>query len=291
MEELLGGRGESKLLRLSFKGRPRLQDLLFCGLVCKLHEHRRRVAVRNGHAQALRRDDGPRCRNDRVAFDAAPDFEGLLFALFLFAADVGDDVIDDLGHRFERLACPRDRLIGADGAALDAELLQRMKKGDIGLQRTVALDGDKAALGPEALSLRRNDPEMFGVDFGDDHGNVGRETVRRIVGDDGDLELCIRFLEGADLLLLHIDGAEHEIDFAYKALCIRRRVEDDHLLRIGGDGAGHRPFMADRFFIGLARGARACEQGDGGEPGMAFEQRHEALTDHSRSADDGDTIV
>ena len=166
-----------------------------------------------------------------------------------------------------------------------------MKEGNVGLQGAVALNGDKPALGPEALSLCGNDPEVFGVDLGDDHGNVGRETVCGIVGDDGDLELCIRFLEGADLLLLHIDGTEHEIDFACKALCVRRRIEHDHLLRVLGDGAGHRPLAADGLFIRLARGARACEQGDGGEPGVSFEKGHETLTDHSRSADNGDVIV
>ena len=174
---------------------------------------------------------------------------------------------------------------------LDAELLQGVQEGDIGLQRAVALDGDKAALGPEALSLRGDDREVFGVDLGDDHGDVGREAVRRVVGDDGDLELCIRFLEGADLLLLHIDGAEHEVDFSDQAVCIRRGVEDDHLLGIGGDGAGHGPFMADGLFIFLSRRACARKQGDGGEPGVVFEQGDKALPDHARCADDGDVIV
>ena len=231
------------------------------------------MPVRNGHAQALRGDDGPLRIDDAPVLQRAPDLQGLFLALLFLAADIGDDVIHDLRHGGERLARARDRLIGGDGGALYPEGAQRVQEGNVGLQRAVALDGNKPALRPQPPALVGNDSKVVGVYFRDDHGHVGRRAVRGVVGHDGHFEFSIPLLERADVLLLHIDGAEHKIDHARNAFGVRLGVEHRHILCISGDGDAHRPFFAHRLAVGLSRRAGARRKCDGGEHRVLVEQR------------------
>ena len=110
------------------------------------------MTVRDGDAQALRCEGGLGGRDDLIAHDLAPDLEWLALGFLLLAADIGDDVVDDLRAVFERLARARNRLIRTDQHALNAKFRQREQRRHIALQGAVGLDGDKAALRAKALA-------------------------------------------------------------------------------------------------------------------------------------------
>ena len=73
------------------------------------------MAVGDRHTEALGSDDRLLGVDDVVALNMTPQLERLTLTLFFLAADVGDDVVDDLRHPVEGLAGTGDRLIGADG--------------------------------------------------------------------------------------------------------------------------------------------------------------------------------
>ena len=105
-DELLRRVGELKLLGLALECRPSFKDLLLGGLSLKVYEYSRSVTVRNGYAVALSGDDGSVSLDDLTVLNLTPDLEGLLLALFLFAADVGNDVVYDLGELLKVLPAP-----------------------------------------------------------------------------------------------------------------------------------------------------------------------------------------
>ena len=249
------------------------------------------MPVGNGHAQALRRNDGRARVHDGAVFDMPPDLQRFAFGFFFFAADIGDHVIQNFGHGFERLARAADRLIGGDRRRLYAVFHNGMQGGHVTLQRAVALDRDKAALCAQTLFLRVDDFRVIGVDLGNDHGHVGCRAVRGVVGNDGDLRLCVALFQRLDLLFFHIDRAEYEIDFFFDLLKIRFRVVDDHVREFFGDGGGHRPAFADRVFIFFPRGRGGSRQSGDAEPGVLRKQKTESLTDHSCRADDRDVVL
>ena len=109
---------------------------------------------------------------------------------------------------------------------------------------------------------------MFGVDFGDDHGDVVGEAVRGVVGDHGDLQLGVALLERAHVFFFHIDGAEDEIHLPDEGSRVVFRVKDHHVRDVFGDRRFHRPLFLYRFAIRFPRGARACQQGCGRKPRM-----------------------
>ena len=171
------------------------------------------MAVGNGHADALGCDGDVVAVDDPVALDMAPDLQRLLFALFLLAADIWDDVVDHLGPALKGLSGAGDSLICAGEDLVDLILLfERMDGGYVALERAIRLDRDEAALCAEAFLLSLDDLSVVGVDLGDYHGNVRCAAVGGVVGDNGALGLCVSFFKSFYLVLLHIYGAEHEVD-------------------------------------------------------------------------------
>ena len=122
MQELLRGTGQIQVLGRAMEFLPGFQDLILAGLVGKAHEHGTHVAIRNRHAQAL----GGKARSiggdDLVTLDVAPQLQGFLLALFFLTADVGDDVIQNVGEGFKGLASTGDSLVGADQHVSDTSL-------------------------------------------------------------------------------------------------------------------------------------------------------------------------
>ena len=106
-----------------------------------------------------------------------------------------------------------------------------------------------------------------------------------VVGNNGSLRLRVRFLDGADLILGHVNGAEAEIHFR------RDRV---HILHIFDNDVPDRlrnrliqfPSAFDRLGIGLARAAGTCRDGGHLEPGVIVQQGNESLSDHAGTAQD-----
>ena len=165
VEELLGCAGQVQFLCGAAELGPSLEDFFLAGLLIKAHEDSGGVTVRDRHTEALGRDDRLLGVDDVVALNMTPQLERLTLALFLLAADVGDDVVDDLRHPVEGLAGTGNGLIGADQSLADAEILHQGVQGrDIALQAAVGLDGDEAALGTQALALSGDDVDVVGVD-------------------------------------------------------------------------------------------------------------------------------
>ena len=167
----------------------------------------------------------------------APDFQRLLLGLFLLAADVGNHVVQNLRHGLKGLAGAGNGLVGAGQHLGHAQIQQGMDGGHIALQRAVALYGDKAPLGAQALALGLDDGHVVRVDFRDNHGHVGGGAVGAVVGDHRALVAGVQLLQGADFLLLHVHGAEHEIHQRDDFLNVLFRVVHRHLGQSGRQGA------------------------------------------------------
>lgn len=141
----LGGGGEPQLLRAALEAGPVGLDLLHGGsLALEGDEHGGGVTVGHGDAEALGGDGGARGVHNFAVLHLAPDLQGLLLALLLLAADVGDAVVHHLRPALEGLAGAGDGLIGADQDFVQAVLLQGVQGRDVALERTVALHGDEA---------------------------------------------------------------------------------------------------------------------------------------------------
>ena len=249
------------------------------------------MAVLAGHPEALGGDGGPFRLDDLVALDVAPQLQRLLLALFLLAADVGDAVVHHLRPALEGLARAGDGLIGADQRLVQTVFQQGMQGGDIALEGAVGFDRHEAPLGAQALALRVDDGDVVGVDLRHHHGHVVGPAVGGVVGDDGALQLGVLFLQGADLFLLHIHGAEAEVHQLRHLLGVGLGVQHHDLLGLLGHGDVQRPAALHGLLVGLAGAAGAG--GDGGElePGVIFHQGDEALAHHARASDDADFVL
>ena len=293
VEELLGGGGELQLLGTALEIGPVLFDLLHGGglALLELHKHGGHVAVQAGHPEALGGDVGAGGLDDLAVLHLAPDLQGLLLALLLLAADVGDDVVHHLGPALEGLARAGDGLIGAHQGLLNAVLHQGMEGGGVGLDGAVGLHCDEAALGAKALFLGGDDLQVLRVHLGHHHGHVLGPAVGGVVGHHRALGLGVGLLQGADLVLLHIHGTEHKVHQAGDLLDVRLGVQHHQVLGLLRDRSGHGPAVLHRLLIGLARGAGAG--GDDGElePGVLLHQGDEALAHHAGAADDSDFVL
>ena len=165
-----------------------------------------------------------------------------------------------------------------------------MQGGHITLQAAVGLNSHKAALRAKALALGGDDLDMVGVDLRHDHRHIGSKAVCAVVGDNGALGLGVGLLQCLDLLLLHVDGAENEIDFGCDLLNIGG-IQHDHLLDALGHGGRHEPAAADGLLVGFACAACAGCKGNQIEPRVIFQQRDKALTDHTGCTDDTNIVL
>ena len=220
----------------------------------------------------------------------APQLQGFLLALFFLTADVGDDVIQNVGEGFKGLASTGDGLVGADQHVSDTVAAQGMQGGHIALQAAVGLDGYEAALGTQTLALGRDDVDMIRIDFGHDHGHIRGKTMRAVVGNDRALGFGVSFFQGLDLLFLHVDSAEHEINFGGNFLHIGC-IQHDELLRTFRHRHLHQPAVTDCILIRFAGAARTRSHGGQVEPGVVFQQRDKTLADHASCTDDAYIVL
>ena len=211
LDEVPGGAGEAELLGGAAEGAELLDQLLLFRFLSEIDKGSRRVAVEDRDADALAGDREAFRRADDAVLDAAEDAQGLALTLLLLAADIGDDIALHLGPVAEGLAGAGNGLVGGDQSLIGLEFLPGGQGGCIALDGAVGLDGDEAAGGPKALFLEFDDLSVVRIDLRNDHGNVGSPAMGAVVGDDGGLGLSVFFLNGLDLFLGHIDGAEAEI--------------------------------------------------------------------------------
>ena len=136
-----------------------------------------------------------------------------------------------------------------------------------------------------------NDGDVVGVDLRHHHGHVVGPAVGGVVGDHRHLGLGVGLLQGADLLLLHIHGAEAEIHHARQLLGISLGVQHHDLLGLLRHGDVQGPAVCHGLFIGLSGAAGAGGQGRQAEPGMVLHQGDEALAHHAGGADDAHVVL
>ena len=170
------------------------------------------MAVGNRHAEALCRDGRGGRVDNLIALNVAPQLHRLLLGFFFLAADIRDDVVENIGIRFKGFAGAGDGLIRAGEHLRDAEVHQWVNSRNVALKGAVGFYGDKAALCAEALSLCVDDFNVVGVDLRHNHRHILDATVCAVVGDDRALLFRISFFKGADFVFFHIDGAEYKID-------------------------------------------------------------------------------
>ena len=212
MQELLGCAGQVKLLCGAAEVCPCLQNLLLGGLLLKAYKHGSGVAVGDRHAEALCGDHRLFGVHDMVALNVAPQLERLALALFFLAANVGDHIVHDLGHTVKGLTCTGNGLIGAHQSLADTKILhQRVQGGNIALQAAVGLDGNKAALGAQALALCGDDFQVVCIDFRHYHRNIRCHAVCTVVGNHRAFCLGVSFFQRFDFVLFHVDCTEHKI--------------------------------------------------------------------------------
>ena len=293
VEELLGGGGELQLLGHAPEGGPVRLDLLHGGglAVGELHEHRGHVAVLAGNPEALGGEGGTVGLDDPAVLDMAPQLQGLLLALLLLAADVGDAVVHHLRPALEGLAGTGDGLIGAHQDFLQAVLLQGVQGRDVALEGAVALHGDEAPLRAQAPALGLDDLQVVRVDLRHHHGYIVGPPVGGVVGDDGALQPGVPLLQGPDLLLLHIHGAEAEVHHGCQLLRVVLRVQHHQVSGLLRHGNVQGPAALHRLGVRFARAARACGDSRQLEPGMVFHQGDEPLAHHAGAADDADFVL
>ena len=169
------------------------------------------MSVRNGNAQTLGSDNRFGCWDYNAVLDLTEYAKGLLLALLFLTADIRNEVVYHLGPLVEGLTRTAYRLIGGSNDLFYAVLAQRSKSADVGLYRAVGLNGNKSVLRAESLSLRCYNLKMRVVDLGNYHRDVRRPSVRRVIGYDGYLRLCVSLLESARLVLAHIYRTKDEI--------------------------------------------------------------------------------
>ena len=201
----------------------------------------------------------------------APDLQRFLFTFFLFAADVGDDIVDHFRPGLKGFSSAGNRLIGAGQHILDAIFPQRVQCGNIALQRAVGFDGDEAPLGTQTPALRIDGLSMFRVDLRDDHRHIRCKAVGRIVGDHRTLRPGIAFFQCTDLIFFHIHSTEYKVESFHHGLYIGGIVQ--YQLRCaGGDGGGHAPATIQSICIGFPGGPGRGRQLGHLKPWMFLQQ-------------------
>ena len=121
--------------------------------------------------------------------------------------------------------------------------------------------GDDCAVPAAILALDRNQPEMIGVDFGDQQRHVGIHAVIARVGDNQAARRGESLLDGAGDRGIH--GGEHQ-----PRRVSRRGGVNDSIRNRGGDVAVERP--TGGFAVGFARAAFAGAEPGEIEPGVAL---------------------
>ena len=221
----------------------------------------------------------------------APQLQRLLLTLFFFTTDVGNHVIQDIGESLKRFASAGDCLIGADQALGYAVILhQRVQGRHIALQAAVGLDGNKAALGAQALALCGDDFQVVCIDFRHYHRNIRCHTVCAVVGNHRAFCLGVSFFQRFDFVLFHVDCTEHKIHLCSNFFHLGS-IQNHHLFDRFRHRCFHQPAVADSILIGLACGACRCSQSRKLKPGMIFQQGNKTLAHHASCTNNANFVL
>ena len=216
-----------------------------------------------------------------MAIQFAEQLEGLGFHFFFFAADEGDDVVEDVHGGDAGVASAADGLHGGDKDLLDAEaLLDRLKRHDQADGGAIGI-GDHVAAGGLARGLLLDEVQMIRVDLGNDQGDIGRHAEGAGIGKHG--------ASGVGEPGLHFAG-EGGVDGGEDNLGRTRGIGglDGHF----GDALGERGVETPlcSFAVGFPAGAVAGGEPGDLEPWVVFKQLNVTLADHSGGAEDADWL-
>ena len=100
----------------------------------------------------------------------------------------------------------------------------------------------------------------------------------------------VGLLKSLDLLFLHINGGEDEVNHRGDLLHVSFSVHDHHVFGLLGDGGIHGPTPTHGLFIGLASGAGTGRNDRQFEPGVILHQSHKALANHASAADHANLV-
>lgn len=124
-----------------------------------------------------------------VVGDPTEDLGRLPLDLLLLAADVRDDVVDDVHRGDTRVASSRNGLERGGDALVDGSegLLESLERDDESGRRAVGVGDDEALVERQRLLLVRDDVDVVRVNGRDDEGNERVTSVVLCVGEDGEL--------------------------------------------------------------------------------------------------------
>ena len=160
-----------------------------------------------------------------------PNLQRLLFTLLFLTADIRNHVTNHFRPVLKGLTGAGDRLICADVDVLNTKSEKRCQCRNIALDRAVRLNSDKTTLGAESFALFLNNGCMIRVDLRNHHWNIRCPSMCRVIRNYRCLKLRDLLFKRADLILLHINSTEYEIDLLADLLYIFRTL-NDHVLNI-----------------------------------------------------------
>ena len=256
----------------------------------KGHGHSRHVTIRGCHTQALGTDHRLDCIDNHAIGNLAPQLERFFFTLFIFAADIRNDVVHHFRPGLEGLPCAADGLIGAHANLFRLKLHEGRKCRHIALNGAVRLHSNKTTFASESLALGSDHFDMIGVDFRHHHGHIRQTTASTVVADYRNLVLGIVFFQCTDFVLLHIHCTEHEVDqlaHRFNVLSVQHR----HVTDCRRDLPIKCPTVSNSLRISFPCTAGGGCQCRNMKPRMPLQKRNKTLTDHTGCTDNAYTIL
>ena len=159
------------------------------------------------------------------------------------------------------------------------------------MEGAVALHGDEAPLGAQAPALGLDNRQVVRVQLRHHHRHVLRPAVSGVVGDNGALQLGILLLQGPDVLLFHIHGAEAEIHLFSQLFRVGLRIQDQQALGLLRHGRSHGPAGGRSLLIGFPGAAGAGGQSRQLKPGVVLQKGDKALAHHAGAADYANLVL
>ena len=148
------------------------------------------------------------------------------------------------------------------------------------MNRAVRLYSNKASRRSKTLFLEFDYAKVFRVNLRNHHRNIRRPAVGAVIGNHRNFRLCIGVLNGSDLFLRHIDGAEDEINgFGYLLHLVD--IHNYHVLNGFRHRSLHLPASSHRLLIGSPSGSGACRHCGNLIPGMLCQKRNKTLSYHT----------
>jgi hypothetical protein len=270
------GRRQGRELGVHFEVLQDFADFMQRGDFFQADAHTFEVAVKDGHAVAMRAEaEAGIYKTCAVPF--AEELLRLGLHLFFFAVDERNDVAVDVHGSDAGITRARNRLQSDDENFLEAEgISERLQDKHETRCGTIRIRDDEAAVIATVFPLQRNRIEMRRVDLGNEQRNVGIHAVVLGVANNG--------ITGSGEVFFGRPG-DGRIERGKNEIASEIRVEalDGETSRFCWNRGVEMP--ANGVSVAFAGGALGG--GDLGElePGMIGQELHEVLADEARGAE------